>query len=122
MPGNNCFFMGVQSLVGLSIRVYHYLKFHLVAESLTQFSMKNITLSHVINNIKLYSICPGLNNQFHVVVFSILFLNCFLWNCFHLHLILFIKVNGIEFLLASCLFAIRLVSAVHVLVLSQKKC
>ena len=29
-----------------------------------QFSMKNITLSHLINNIKLYSICPGLNNQF----------------------------------------------------------
>ena len=28
-----------------------------------QFSMKNIT-SHLINNIKLYSICPGLNNQF----------------------------------------------------------
>ena len=26
-------FMGAQSLIGLSIRVYHYLKFHLVAES-----------------------------------------------------------------------------------------
>ena len=85
-----------------------------------QFSMKNITLSHLINNIKLYSICPGLNNQFacgciqHSV--SKLFSMESSSSSYPLHQSKWYRAPS------SCLFAILLLSAVHVLVLRQKKC